>query len=286
MLRLILLLVPIVSCTFECNIDLNSNYIQHTYESPFSNAKKKKIDKAVCLWNTIISNRMDGNLDIKIYNYYEISNVYGYASVINIREINGHTYASLSTIHINLSTQTDMSLLFDTAVHEIGHALGIGTLWVDNGLYIDGSGEYTGIYALEAYQNEYSFRSYIPVELGCGSGCRNSHWDETDMTTEIMTPFIDRENYISRTSIMSLKDLGFQIKENIICHNSSSELDNYCEVVGDKKLETGTIVTICLSVVSVIIIIVIGTLYVNRKRRVYNLDSESFASNDKSTMIA
>lgn len=79
-----------------------------------------------------------------------------------------------------------------TIRHEIGHALGIGTLWEDNEVYNDGVGgnsnrtlaggivgHYTGAAALAAYQNEFSpGAAFIPVELDGGGGTANGHWNE------------------------------------------------------------------------------------------------------------
>jgi hypothetical protein len=79
-----------------------------------------------------------------------------------------------------------------TIRHEIGHALGIGTLWEDNEVYNDGvdgnsnrtlaggiAGQYTGAAALAAYQNEFSpGAAFIPVELDGGEGTAHGHWNE------------------------------------------------------------------------------------------------------------
>lgn len=76
--------------------------------------------------------------------------------------------------------------------HEIGHALGIGTLWEDNEVYNDGissnsnrtlsggtPGQYTGAAALAAYQTEFDgSATYIPIELDGGAGTRHGHWNE------------------------------------------------------------------------------------------------------------
>ncbi|MGD7653075.1 MAG: PEP-CTERM sorting domain-containing protein [Verrucomicrobiales bacterium] len=79
-----------------------------------------------------------------------------------------------------------------TIRHEIGHALGIGTLWEDNQVYNDGDettgnrtltggtpGEYLGTAALAAYQSEFDpTATFIPVELDGGSGTADGHWNE------------------------------------------------------------------------------------------------------------
>jgi len=76
--------------------------------------------------------------------------------------------------------------------HEIGHALGIGTLWENNEVYNDGiagnsfrtlaggtPGEYTGANALAAYQAEFDAgATFIPIELDGGGGTAHGHWNE------------------------------------------------------------------------------------------------------------
>lgn len=79
-----------------------------------------------------------------------------------------------------------------TIRHEIGHALGIGTLWENNEVYNDGvefnsnrtlaggtPGQYMGAAALAAYQAEFDpTATFIPVELDGGGGTANGHWNE------------------------------------------------------------------------------------------------------------
>jgi len=79
-----------------------------------------------------------------------------------------------------------------TIAHEIGHALGIGTLWEDNEVYNDGDGgtgnrtlaggtpgQYMGAAALAAYQVEFDLTAtFVPVELDGGPGTANGHWNE------------------------------------------------------------------------------------------------------------
>ncbi len=77
--------------------------------------------------------------------------------------------------------------------HEIGHALGVGTLWEHNEVYNDGDastsnqrtltggtpGQYTGANALAAYQAEFDAgATFIPIELDGGPGTAHGHWNE------------------------------------------------------------------------------------------------------------
>ncbi len=116
----------------------------------------------------------------------------------------------------DLTRLYDSGKLYDVIVHEMAHVIGFGTLWVDsepywsNGLYVDGSHEYTGTAALAAYQAEYdSLATYVPVEDEYGKGTADAHWDEDIFDNELMTGLIDNTNFISKTTLASFVDLGY-----------------------------------------------------------------------------
>ena len=83
-------------------------------------------------------------------------------------------------------------LNLDTIRHEIGHALGIGTLWEDNEIYNDGvagnhnrtltggtPGQLVGPATLAAYKAEFdATATFVPVELDGGTGTAHRHWNE------------------------------------------------------------------------------------------------------------
>ncbi len=121
--------------------------------------------------------------------------------------------------------------------HEMGHVLGLGTLWSSSGvgipgyqeLYVDGSGEYTGAAALAQWQTEFgqTGATFIPVELGGGPGTANGHWNEVDggagltgitqagtgndMRDELMTGWLNSPAFISNMTIAQFEDLGYQV---------------------------------------------------------------------------
>jgi len=136
-----------------------------------------------------------------------------------------------------------LNMLDELLVHETGHVLGIGTLWVENGVYVPGSFEYTGAYGLAAYRLEFDLLAeWIPVESAGDIGTADSHWNQRmrssflegnpidpwsldprvgivdslgrDLALEIMTGAIDPdygEPFLSRTTIESMRDLGYTV---------------------------------------------------------------------------
>jgi hypothetical protein len=103
-------------------------------------------------------------------------------------------------------------------VHEIGHILGIGTLWFD---HVVGAGGvdpyYTGPSGLAAFA-QVGGGSYVgspvPVENFGGSGTRDGHWRESALQAELMTGFVESAGTrmpLSLVSIGALEDLGYVV---------------------------------------------------------------------------
>jgi Ca2+-binding RTX toxin-like protein len=107
-------------------------------------------------------------------------------------------------------------------LHEMGHVLGIGTLWDagPNNLLDPVNHRYTGANALAEYRilTGNPSATYIPVEDGGGPGTANGHWDEETFNTEIMTGYIESAGTsmpISRMTIASLADLGYSVNLSV-----------------------------------------------------------------------
>ena len=111
----------------------------------------------------------------------------------------------------------------DVILHEMGHVLGIGTLWkLKNLLSGAGSGgncgatpTYTGANAKAEYAT-LGGSGNIPVEGssdGSGPGTCDSHWRENTFDNELMTGYYNGgvTNPLSRMTIASLKDLGYEV---------------------------------------------------------------------------
>lgn len=109
--------------------------------------------------------------------------------------------------------------LDEVIVHEMGHVLGIGTIWNGLGL-LQGAGTadpfFTGAAALQAF-DDVGGASYagnpVPVANTGGAGTRDAHWRESVFATELMTGFLNGgvANPLSVVSIASLEDLGYVV---------------------------------------------------------------------------
>ena len=115
--------------------------------------------------------------------------------------------------------------LVSVTLHEMGHVLGIGTLWdgFDNLLVNpslpSNSGadtHFSGTAAIAAF-NAAGGTAYggarVPVENQLGVGSSDSHWRESILDRELMTPqlFSGVPNPLSAISTESLVDLGYSV---------------------------------------------------------------------------
>jgi hypothetical protein len=106
--------------------------------------------------------------------------------------------------------------LVDVITHEMGHVLGIGTIWSDLGR-LKGSGTANPVFTGKHAAKEYSelrgraTRS-VPVENTGGTGTRDGHWRESVFKNELMTGFVSSPgNPLSRMTVASLADLGYVV---------------------------------------------------------------------------
>lgn len=106
--------------------------------------------------------------------------------------------------------------LIDVILHEMGHVLGVGTLWSRLG-FLQGAGSIDPRFIGASAMREYGLlRSSgpqpVPVANTGGPGTRDGHWRESVFGHELMTGFIEAaENPISRVTIAALEDLGYEV---------------------------------------------------------------------------
>jgi len=110
--------------------------------------------------------------------------------------------------------------LNDVITHEMGHVLGIGTVW-DLKSLLRRAGTtnptFVGTNAKREYRTLRGSGSLkrVPVENTDGEGTRDSHWRETVFRNELMSGFIGAAgNPLSRLTVGSLADLGYVVDMN------------------------------------------------------------------------
>jgi Leishmanolysin len=106
--------------------------------------------------------------------------------------------------------------LRDVITHEMGHVLGIGTVWTRKKLLKGAGGAnptFRGTSAMAEYGKlKKTTATPVPVENTGGVGTRDSHWRETIFKNELMTGFVGgKPNPLSRVTVASLKDLGYVV---------------------------------------------------------------------------
>jgi hypothetical protein len=107
--------------------------------------------------------------------------------------------------------------LNDVITHEMGHVIGIGTVWSQKHLLkgVRGSNPtFVGKTAMREYGQLRGdgHPTSVPVENTGGPGTRNSHWRETVFRNELMTGFVGQAgNPLSRITAGSLQDLGYTV---------------------------------------------------------------------------
>jgi hypothetical protein len=107
--------------------------------------------------------------------------------------------------------------LNDVITHEMGHVLGIGTVWKLKRLLKNENTDnptFSGKSAMVEYEalRLAGRRLKVPVENIGGPGTRGGHWRESVFRNELMSGFIAAPgNPLSRMTVASLADLGYTV---------------------------------------------------------------------------
>jgi Leishmanolysin len=147
----------------------------------------------------------------------------GFAGPCGVRKSNALTILG----EMKFDTKDMDGLLADgqlnaTITHEMGHVLGLGTLWDNLNLVkyagdadkngCDDNPRYTGAKGIAEYKKLLGTDADVPVENGFGPGSCEGHWRESVFKKELMTSFLnDGANPLSKLSIASMEDLGYTV---------------------------------------------------------------------------
>ena len=118
------------------------------------------------------------------------------------------------TYDIEILTRTGR--LGDVILHEMGHIIGIGTLW-DNNKLLDAENNYSvETRATNVWRNEWGCVGIPPVEKVGGAGTAFRHWDDQCLSKELMTGRLGPGLAIpfSRLTIASVEDMGYTVNYN------------------------------------------------------------------------
>ncbi len=108
-------------------------------------------------------------------------------------------------------------LLLSVVMHEMGHVLGIGTIWDSLGLLSGGGTNnpiFVGAHATAAYNQLFgTSASGVPIENTGGPGTADGHWRETVFGSELMTGWAGpgANLPLSVVTIGSLADIGYTV---------------------------------------------------------------------------
>ncbi len=157
--------------------------------------------------------------------------VLGSAGPCTIRNSNNLTVTGLMRFDsADIDNMESNGTLEEVILHEMGHVLGIGTLWDDfsflnftgNSIFcssvtnFDVAPTFTGPLGVTEY-NRLGGVGNVPLEEGGGGGTKCSHIDEDIFDAELMTGYIENAATpmpLSLLTIEMLEDLGYSVADS------------------------------------------------------------------------
>lgn len=249
MRKLVILAVLLAACTNQTSGDPYN--ITLRFSGTLSDSQKAAFNNAAARWSQVIKTGFastsltlaadecdtgfaafngtvdDILIDAQVVPIDGAGGVLGQAGPCATRQSDNLTlYGVMQFDSADLASLETKGQLASTIFHEMGHVLGIGTLWNQGGraLLQGATGDnprFVGTRAVAEWQT-LGGSGNVPVENcldgsnnpipNCGSGTRNSHWREAIFITEIMTGYLDKgSNPLSRVTIGSMEDLGYTV---------------------------------------------------------------------------
>lgn len=128
----------------------------------------------------------------------------------------------------DLNDMEARGILEAVILHEMGHVLGIGSLWDHHELLRNPSRaaerevdtHFAGAKAIRAFDEvggrAYALGAKVPVEnKGTRSGSDDSHWRKSVFGNELMNPSVEASMPLSAVTVASLADLGYAVRMDL-----------------------------------------------------------------------
>ena len=225
--------------------------IEIRYRANFTATQKAAFDAAVARWKQLILAGGDPYLIFEFVNGCSdirgetVDGVVIFADLLPSDGVNGVLAAATWCIVRDIGFLPAQSIMFFdpadltalesagqlnvTIQHEMGHALGFGTIWdLDAGVlgvnaflsgYPGSDPTFNGPAARAAFYGALAppgiFSGIaVPVEGGFGLGTRYSHWRESTFRNELMTGILDNgANPLSAITVQQFHDLGYIVND-------------------------------------------------------------------------
>ena len=155
----------------------------------------KMIDEALNKWNNILNNSVKFEINIERKDINDDTRI----ASSSIDKFNYNYIKGTITVYPTFYIISDKEKI-STFIHEIGHLLGIGTKWKNQEKL------HKKDYPLTVREFNSKFNKnveYIKV--------KNGHWDETELSDDIMYMNGGNQDTISSITLMNLRDIGWKI---------------------------------------------------------------------------
>lgn len=150
-----------------------------------------------------------------------LGGILGLAKITAVDVMSGLPVAGYMEFDMSdLQPRLDAGGFDEVLLHEIGHLLGVGSLWEDFGLAANvGTSSspqwvYSGANACVEWRRTTKCDGCPPIANEGGIGTVGYHWDESIMEHELMTASAGESGIpqpLSRITIASLADLGYSV---------------------------------------------------------------------------
>lgn len=201
---------PVVS-QFHIEVDYSGDPAYQTY-----------FNQAAAIWQNVIVGDLpdiNGIDDIRLTaSVVSIDGAGGTLAQAGPTQLRGSTYlpfmGNMQFDSADVANMAQSGTLLRVILHEMGHALGLGSLWSLKGLNAT-PGQYTGAQGVAAYRtlSGNAAATFVPLETQGGSGTANVHWAESVFDRELMTGYAESNSNmpLSRLTIAGLADLGYTV---------------------------------------------------------------------------